>query len=106
MSGRIVFGFGLGLGAIVVAPYVVPVITAVGRPLVKGAVKAALLGIDRARLGVARFAETLEDMVAEVRSEVADDRATMRGESVELSVASSSGASSKSPGSGNHAHAK
>src|SRR6476661_8180813 len=39
MSGRIVFGFGLGIVAIAAAPYAVPVVAAVGRPLVKAVVK-------------------------------------------------------------------
>jgi len=89
MSGRIVFGFGLGIAAIAAAPYAVPVIAAVGRPLFKGVIKQTLLGIDRARLSVARFAETVEDMLAEVRSEVDDDRGAIRGESVGFSVATS-----------------
>jgi hypothetical protein len=67
---NVVFGFAGGLGAAFVLPFVAPVVGEVVRPLLKVLLKQGLLGLERVRTAAARASESLEDLLAEVRSEV------------------------------------
>src|SRR5687768_16239553 len=66
---------GLGAGAATVAllPFAVPVLAEVIRPFTKAVMKQSLLGGDRLRTHAARLSEALEDLMAEVRVEVAQE---------------------------------
>jgi hypothetical protein len=48
----------------------------VGRPLTKATLKTTLLAIEKARERIAEYGETMEDLLAEVRSEMTQDSAT------------------------------
>ncbi|MBN9160389.1 MAG: hypothetical protein BGO98_19370 [Myxococcales bacterium 68-20] len=66
--------FIVGLAAGVTAGLVLPKPDRpVLRPLTKGAMKSALLALRKGQEGIAHVGEALEDLVAEVRSEVASE---------------------------------
>jgi hypothetical protein len=66
-------GFLIGLGAIVLAPIVVPVFAAVAKPLVKAGIKSGLLLYDKGREIVAEAQEVIEDLTAEVKAELNEE---------------------------------
>jgi hypothetical protein len=70
-NGRLLVGVGLGMVLAGVARQIAPSFRGVGRPLVKAAVKSTLILIDRGRLRAAELKETIEDMAAESRAEMA-----------------------------------
>jgi len=70
-------GGGLAVGALI--PFVAPVVAQVARPVVKALLKQSMLGLDRLRTKIARASETMEDLFAEVRSEVELELARERG---------------------------
>ena len=78
MANKIVVGVAVGFGVSVVAPYVLPVLGAVLRPLArvnvkplaKAGIKLGWLGLERGRELVAYFGETMQDALAEARHEL------------------------------------
>lgn len=67
--------FIVGLAAGVTAGLVMPKPgRPVLRPLTKGAMKSAMLALRKGQEGIAQMGEALEDLVAEVRSEVASEQ--------------------------------
>lgn len=62
---------GAGVGALVVValPYAGAVLGAVARPLAKALVRQGMLGFESVSEKLARAAETLQDLVAEVQAE-------------------------------------
>lgn len=65
-----VTGFTLGVGVGLLSREIYPYVKEVVRPLAKGALKGAILGMEKAREGFFRFGEVLEDITAEVKSEL------------------------------------
>lgn len=63
-------GFVAGAAVAAAAPVVLPALSEALRPAAKVLLKQGLLGIERARMTVARAAESVEDLIAEVRAEV------------------------------------
>lgn len=63
---KLLLGVGIGAGAVVTAPYLLALL----RPLLKAIVKQSFLAFERIREAAAHAAEELEDVVAEVRSEL------------------------------------
>jgi hypothetical protein len=70
-------GAAIGAGVFAVAVLAVPVLFRAAKPLVRGAVKTALLAGEKAREAFAEAGEALEDVVAEVQAELAEERAMM-----------------------------
>ena len=68
---RNLLAFAAGVATGAALPVVVPAVAEAGRPLVKALVKHGILGFDRMRTGLARAAETVEDLVAEARADAA-----------------------------------
>lgn len=66
-GGNIVGGLAVGIGALLVAPVVIPAL----RPIAKSVVKAGIMAYDQGRVMLAEFNEHAGDLVAEVRSELA-----------------------------------
>jgi Protein of unknown function (DUF5132) len=66
---RTLFAFAAGVAAGVSLPVIVPAVAEASRPLAKSLIKHGLLAYDRARTGIARAAESLEDIVAEAKFE-------------------------------------
>lgn len=78
MANKIVVGVAVGVGATWVAPYVLPVLGALLRPLTKvnvkplakAGIKVGWLGLERGRELVAYIGETMQDALAEARHEL------------------------------------
>jgi len=64
-------GVAVGLGAILLAPTVLPIIAAVARPLVKATIKGGIILYERGKELIAETAEVLEDLAAEAKAELA-----------------------------------
>jgi hypothetical protein len=74
--------FVVGLAAGAAAAFVLPKPDRpVLRPLTKGAMKTALLALRRGHEGIASAGEAIEDLVAEVRSELASEQGARSEES-------------------------
>ena len=63
-------GFAAGVTTAVVLPVLSPVLAETGRPIAKAVLKRSLLTLERLRSTALRAAESIEDLVAEVRAEV------------------------------------
>ena len=78
MANKIVVGVAVGVGATWVAPYVLPVLGALLRPLTKvnvkplakAGIKVGWLGLERGRELVAYVGQTMQDALAEARHEL------------------------------------
>ncbi|MCX8116444.1 MAG: DUF5132 domain-containing protein [Desulfobacterota bacterium] len=71
LRGNILGGLAIGIGAALLAPIVVPVLATIVKPLAKGAIKGGFLLYEKGREIVAETQEVVEDLVAEVKSELA-----------------------------------
>jgi hypothetical protein len=67
---KVLMGVGIGVGSALALPAAAGVLVVVGRPLLKAALKHGILAAERSRERLATLAEGLEDVIAEVRSEV------------------------------------
>jgi hypothetical protein len=65
----------LGVGALILAPMIIPAAASILKPLAKATVKSGLLLVHRGRELIAETAEALEDITAEVRAELIAERA-------------------------------
>jgi uncharacterized protein DUF5132 len=78
MANKLVVGIVVGVGVKWVAPYVVPVLGALLRPvthldvkpLAKAGIKVGWLGLERGRELVTYLGETIQDALAEARHEL------------------------------------
>lgn len=67
---QLYIGIGVGLLAAGIVKGLVPSFSGLGRPIAKGFVRGAILAWDAGREAVAHAAEFIEDITAEVRSEM------------------------------------
>lgn len=65
-----------GIGAVILAPVVLPVVAGVGKPVAKSLIKGGLVLYEKSRGALAEAGETWEDMVAEVKAEMAESKST------------------------------
>ncbi len=65
----------VGVGVVLLAPVVLPVVGAVAKPLVKATIKGALVTYEGAKVAIAEAKETFEDITAEAKAEIAGDAA-------------------------------
>lgn len=65
-------GIIAGIGAVLLAPVVIPVVANVGKPLAKSLIKGGIVLYEKSKGAFAEIGETWEDMVAEARAEIAD----------------------------------
>ena len=68
-------GIVAGIGALVLAPIVIPAIAKIGKPIAKAAIKGGITLYEKSIVTVAEAGEVLEDLVAEARAELADEEA-------------------------------
>jgi hypothetical protein len=87
----LLIGFAAGVTAAAALPVLMPVLAESGRPVAKALLKRVLLALESLRSNALRAAESLEDLVAEVRAEVETELAAR--------------AAKRSAGSGANAHA-
>jgi hypothetical protein len=64
----------LGAAAVLLAPIVLPVIAGVLKPVAKGIIKGGILAFEGAKVAVAETMETIEDVTAEAKAEIAATR--------------------------------
>ena len=77
-------GIGIGAGALLSAPFLKPLGRALTRPILKSLVKQGFIALEAGRVALARASETVEDVVAEVQHELAEER---RGAPLEATAA-------------------
>ena len=65
----------IGAGVVVLAPVVLPIVGSVVKPVVKAAIKGALVTFEGARVALEECKESLEDITAEAKAEIADGAA-------------------------------
>jgi hypothetical protein len=68
-------GVAIGLGALILAPTVVPAVAAILKPLAKAAIKSGFIIYEKGREVLAETKEVLEDLAAEARAELSQEYA-------------------------------
>lgn len=68
-------GVAIGLGALVLAPTVLPAVAAILKPLAKAAIKSGFIVYEKGREVLAETKEVFEDLAAEVRAELSQEYA-------------------------------
>lgn len=87
-------GFWVGAGAVVLAPVIIPVATVLLRSLTKATIKGGLIAYNTAKIATAEAMESLEDMAAEAKSEIAEES---KAESVKKAPETTPGSVKKAP---------
>jgi hypothetical protein len=73
---EVVEGLGVtGITAIVLLPVLVPVATGIGKPIAKAMVKGGIVLYEKGKGVIAEVGERFEDIVAEAKAELAEERA-------------------------------
>jgi hypothetical protein len=67
-------GIIAGIGAVLLAPVIIPVVAGVGKPIAKRLIKGSLVAYEKSKGAFAEMGETWEDMIAEVKAEIAEER--------------------------------
>ncbi|KAB8330504.1 DUF5132 domain-containing protein [Scytonema tolypothrichoides VB-61278] len=67
-------GIIAGIGAVLLAPVVIPVVAGIGKPIAKSLIKGGLVLFEKSKGAVAELGENWEDMIAEARAELAEGR--------------------------------
>jgi hypothetical protein len=74
LEGNVGTGLAAGIGMAVLGPLLAPALAGTVRPIAKTIIKAGLLAFDAGREGLARWKETADDLIAEVRAEMEQSR--------------------------------
>src|SRR5687768_14377637 len=69
-KSNIVTGLAAGVGATLLAPVLLPFLASIVRPTTKAAIKGGVLLYEKGRESLAEFSETVDDLVAEAKSEM------------------------------------
>jgi hypothetical protein len=62
----------VGIGAVLLAPVILPVVASIGKPIAKSIIKGGMVAYEKSKGAFAELGETWEDMVAEARVELAE----------------------------------
>ena len=65
------FGVTIGAAAVLLAPFILPVIAGILKPVAKGVIKGGLLAYEGTLVAMAETKEALEDITAEAKAEIA-----------------------------------
>jgi hypothetical protein len=65
----------VGAGIVLLTPVVLPIIGAVLKPMAKAVIKGTLLAYEGAKVSVAETKEALEDITAEAKAEMSQEKA-------------------------------
>jgi hypothetical protein len=93
LKGSVLTGLAVGIGAVVLAPAVLPALAGAGKPLMKAAVKSGIILFEKGKETVAELSEVVEDIVAEARAEMAE----AHEEAVSAAAATTAAAAVKRP---------
>lgn len=63
----------IGVGVVLLAPIVLPILGSVVKPIVKSVIKGVLLTYEGVKVTVAEAKESLEDITAEAKAEIAEN---------------------------------
>ena len=74
-------GVAAGIGALLLAPVVIPVVAGIGKPAAKAMIKEGLRLYEKSKESFAEMGEMLEDLVAEAKSELATEEQTQTNRS-------------------------
>jgi len=66
-------GLAIGVGALILAPTVVPAVAAILKPLAKAAIKSGFIVYEKGKEVVAETIEILEDLAAEAKAELSQE---------------------------------
>ncbi|YAF96275.1 MAG: DUF5132 domain-containing protein [Nodularia sp. CChRGM 3473] len=69
-------GIIAGIGAVLLAPVIIPVVAGIGKPLAKSLIKGGIVAYEKSRGAFAEMGETWEDIIAEAKAEIAEERDT------------------------------
>ncbi|ABA24660.1 conserved hypothetical protein [Trichormus variabilis ATCC 29413] len=69
-------GLIAGIGAVLLAPVLIPVVAGIGKPIAKSIIKGSLVAYEKSKGAFAELGETWEDIVAEAKAELAEDKET------------------------------
>lgn len=67
-------GIAIGVGAALLAPVALTALSGVGRPAARAAIKSGIILFEKGRETLAEAGEIFEDLVAEVRAELEQER--------------------------------
>jgi hypothetical protein len=70
---RVGTGVVIGIGALVLAPVLLPVVAVAARPLIKAGLKGGILFYEKSKEMIAETQELFEDLAAEVKAELAKE---------------------------------
>ena len=66
-------GIAAGVGAVVLAPVLIPVVAKASKPVAKALIKGGIIAYKKSRSAIAETGEVLEDLVAEAKVELAEE---------------------------------
>ncbi len=78
-------GIAAGVGAVVLAPVLIPAVAKVSKPVAKALIKGGIIAYKKSRSAIAETGEVLEDLLAEVNAELAEEEAQPSLESADPS---------------------
>ncbi|CEJ47555.1 DUF5132 domain-containing protein [Umezakia ovalisporum] len=67
-------GIIVSIGALLLAPVLIPVVAGIGKPIAKSLVKGGIVAYEKSRGAFAEMGETWEDIIAEAKAEIAEER--------------------------------
>lgn len=79
LKGNVLTGLAIGIGAAIFAPQVIPALAGVVKPIAKAAIKGSLILFEKSKETVAEVGEMMEDIVAEVKAEMAESHEQSAG---------------------------
>jgi hypothetical protein len=76
-------GIAAGIGAVILAPVLIPAVAKASKPVAKALIKGGIIAYEKSRSAIAETGEVLEDLVAEIKAELAEEEEQHLLESVE-----------------------
>lgn len=70
LKGAVITGAVVGIGAVVLAPMIFPIVANISRPLAKSTIKSGMIIFKNGRETIAELVEVFDDLVAEARAEL------------------------------------
>ena len=68
-------GIAAGVGAVILAPVLIPAVAKASKPLAKALIKGGIIAYEKSKSAIAETGEVLEDLVAEAKVELAEEKA-------------------------------
>ncbi|QSJ17318.1 DUF5132 domain-containing protein [Nostoc sp. UHCC 0702] len=79
-------GIIASIGAVLLAPVLIPVVAGIGKPIAKSIIKGGIVAYEKSKGAFAELGETWEDIVAEAKAELAESNETPVFEAASNSV--------------------